>query len=333
METIEGLTEEQQAVNFETMRHVEMVRNLLNKVIAELLVRGQKHDQSKLKSPEVELFTEYTKKLQHLTYGSEEYTQTLGAMGPALNHHYANNRHHPEWHRQSEQWKVIPKFDSYEVSNFGSLRTCVNKRVISSYATPKGYRRLQLVDNKEKKSFFVHRLVAKLFIPNPQNKPEVNHKDGQKCNNHVGNLEWTTSSENLQHAYEMGLKKPTRKYVVECSKLNIITFGCNDMESQLKAVGYKKARASAIWRCINQGGKHLDLEFIGSVFEEWMDSPMNGMNIVDLIEMLCDWKAASTRHNDGNLRKSIEINGNRFRMSPQLIKIFENSISLVEDTQ
>jgi hypothetical protein len=57
------------------------------------------------------------------------------------------------------------------------------------------------------------------------------------------------------------------------------------------------------------------------------------MNLVDLIEMLCDWKAASTRHNDGNLRRSIEVNGDRFGMSPQLIKIFENSIPLVEDVE
>ena len=50
------------------------------------------------------------------------------------------------------------------------------------------------------------------------------------------------------------------------------------------------------------------------------------MNLFDLIEMLVDWKAASERHNNGNIRKSIEINGNRFNMSPQLIRIFENTV-------
>ena len=161
METIEDLTEEQQAVNFETMRHIELVRNLLNRVVVELLERAQKHDQSKLRSPEVELFTEFTEKLRHVTYGGAEYDEFRSAMGPALAHHYANNRHHPE-----------------------------------------------------------------------------HFKNG-----------------------------------------------------------------------------------------------INDMNIVDLLEMLCDWKAASTRHNDGNLRRSIEVNGDRFSMSPQLIKIFENSIPLVEETQ
>jgi hypothetical protein len=50
------------------------------------------------------------------------------------------------------------------------------------------------------------------------------------------------------------------------------------------------------------------------------------MTLLDLIEMLVDWKAASERHNDGNIRKSVEINGKRFEMSPQLIRIFENTV-------
>ena len=56
---------------------------------------------------------------------------------------------------------------------------------------------------------------------------------------------------------------------------------------------------------------------------------INDMTLIDLIEMFCDWKAASERHNDGNIRKSIEVNGNRFEMSPQLIKIFENTIEII----
>lgn len=152
-----NLTLEEQATNFETMRHIERVRNLLNKIVVEIMKRSELHDQSKLESPEVEGFTKYTPMLSKLTYGSPEFNKVKEELGEALNHHYANNRHHPE-----------------------------------------------------------------------------HHKNG-----------------------------------------------------------------------------------------------IDDMNLVDLLEMLVDWKASSERHNDGNIRKSIEINGDRFRMSPQLVKIFENSVDLL----
>lgn len=94
------LTVEQKACNNDTFRHIERVRNLLNEFITELLERGRLHDQSKLESPEVEAFTEFTPKLASCTYGSPEYEEYRKAMGYALDHHYANNRHHPEHHKE-----------------------------------------------------------------------------------------------------------------------------------------------------------------------------------------------------------------------------------------
>lgn len=148
---------EEKATNYDTFRHIERVRNLLNSCISDLMIRGQKHDQSKLDSPEVELFTEYTPKLSACSYDSDEYKAMKKAMKPALDHHYANNSHHPEYFKN----------------------------------------------------------------------------------------------------------------------------GIEDM------------------------------------------------NLLDVLEMLCDWKAASERHNDGNIRKSIEINANRFNMSPQLARIMENTVDLL----
>ena len=83
---------------FKTMRHIECVRNFLNLCIRELLCRGQHHDQSKLEEPEAKLFDEVTHELRGLTYDSEEYKASLAKLEPALKHHYANNRHHPEHH-------------------------------------------------------------------------------------------------------------------------------------------------------------------------------------------------------------------------------------------
>lgn len=153
------LTLEEQATNAVTMEHIRLVQHHLNIVIKCLLGRGEAHDRSKLESPEVELFAQETKNLHGLTYGSPEYAANLEKIKPALDHHYAHNRHHP------------------------------------------------------------------------------------------------------QH----------------------------------------------------------------------MKNGIDDMNLVDIVEMFCDWAASCQRHDDGNLRKSIEINANRFNISPQLVKILENSMELLEE--
>jgi len=79
-----------------TYEHIQTVQRLLARVVRDLLKRSEEHDQSKLRSPEVEVFDEYTPKLAGSTYGSEEYKSFLAAMKPALDHHYAANSHHPE---------------------------------------------------------------------------------------------------------------------------------------------------------------------------------------------------------------------------------------------
>jgi len=70
----------------------------------------------------------------------------------------------------------------------------------------KGYKNVTL----QGKIFYVHRLVGQAYIPNPQNKPEINHLDGDKSNNHVSNLEWCTRSENIKHAYDTKLRETTQ---------------------------------------------------------------------------------------------------------------------------
>jgi hypothetical protein len=148
------LTQEQKATNFDTMFHIDNVRCMVDMIIIMLIARAKEHDQSKLMNPELDTFVEMTPKLAGSTYGSDEYKAFLAQMKPALDHHYANNRHHPEHHAK----------------------------------------------------------------------------------------------------------------------------GVEDM------------------------------------------------TLVDLVEMLCDWKAATMRHNDGNIRKSIEINSKRFDIAPQLAKILDNTV-------
>jgi hypothetical protein len=156
--SMDTLTTEQKATNFETEQHINVVRRLAIDLAFQLIQRGMEHDKTKLESPEVDLFVKYTPELAKLQYGSPEYMECPKNLKPALDHHYANSRHHKE-----------------------------------------------------------------------------HFKNG-----------------------------------------------------------------------------------------------VNDMHLLDLIEMFLDWKAASMRQQDGNLRKSIEINAERYSIGPQLTRILENSIELVD---
>ena len=101
--------------------------------------------------------------------------------------------------------KPIENFDGYFISNLGNVYSDKRhpRRRLRTWIDSKGnYENIHLINNNgEKKTFLVHRLVAIAFIPNPDNLPEVNHKDKNKQNNNVTNLEWCTRKENLEHSY------------------------------------------------------------------------------------------------------------------------------------
>lgn len=113
-----------------------------------------------------------------------------------------------------EEWRPVDINPDYEVSSLGRVRS-KNRFIVSSYkGTPRdiwtlgklmkpqphsrGYLMIKL--GKWQRNRFIHRLVAAAFLPNPLNKPQVNHKDGNRANNAVDNLEWVTQSENNLHA-------------------------------------------------------------------------------------------------------------------------------------
>lgn len=153
------LDDKQKLTNYETLKHIEIVMQLLGSMQHYIAQRMFSHDRSKLESPELDMFVKYTDKLAGLTYGSAEYEECRQAMlRDALGHHYENNLHHPE-----------------------------------------------------------------------------NHPDG-----------------------------------------------------------------------------------------------IDGMNLIDILEMICDWKAATLRHDDGDIHRSIEINAKRFNIEPQLVNIISNTVPLLQ---
>lgn len=122
-----------------------------------------------------------------------------------------------------EEWRAIAGYNGlYEVSNTGKVRSNNylghgNQKELSQWNNG-GYLRVTLHKNGKTKKHLVHRLIAETFIPNPWNKPEVNHKDGNKRNNNVSNLEWSTRKENLDHADKTGLRDASIEAILSSNK-------------------------------------------------------------------------------------------------------------------
>lgn len=107
-----------------------------------------------------------------------------------------------------ERWKAIEGTQGkIEVSDMGRVRSFLRgeERILKTQEDSKGYKRVRVTIDREKKTFKVHREVAKAFVENPHLKQQVNHKDGNKNNNSAKNLEWVTNGENIRHAIDHGL--------------------------------------------------------------------------------------------------------------------------------
>ena len=108
--------------------------------------------------------------------------------------------------KPEETWKKVRGY-SYDISNLGRVRSHYKNKIMILKSDRYGYPKVDLFKHGKRKTVNVHRLVGKAFIPNPNHKPQINHKSGNKFDNAVSNLEWVTAKENVRHSIITGLRK------------------------------------------------------------------------------------------------------------------------------
>lgn len=144
-----------------------------------------------------------------------------------------------------EIWKDIKGYEGlYQISNLGRVKSLGNEyrkkeKYLKLQYSRDGYQRLGLRKSGVAKCEYIHRLVAIAFIPNPLNKPQVNHIDGNKQNNKVNNLEWVTPFENTHHAYKNNLVPHKNEKTPKKTLLKIIDF-CEMNIQNIENNEYKK---------------------------------------------------------------------------------------------
>lgn len=187
----------------------------------------------------------------------------------------------------SEIWADIAEYETlYQISSFGRIKKLATFHGARMYrekilSNPKGQRYCSINLSKDgiQDGYLIHRLVAQAFIQNPENKPQVNHKDGNKHNNHVDNLEWATSSENNKHAFRTGLRigtftgkfgkdHATSKPVSRISPSGIVLETYENQRIASDKTGICLTAINACCRGVNKKNKDGNTwRFVGSVLD------------------------------------------------------------------
>jgi hypothetical protein len=192
-----------------------------------------------------------------------------------------------------EEWKKINEYENYEVSSFGRIRNKITTRILKA-ANKGGYYCVGLSKGKTK-TFSVHQLVAKAFIPNPENKTQINHKDKNGLNNNIKNLEWNTNKENSIHRSN-GVKQTTNQnlqiYRIDLNTNEILS-KYDSIEEGAKWVIYQKLTSNlnsarcCISSCIREvtkssyGFKWKKVEQNSLDNEEWKEVVIDNKKIKD----------------------------------------------------
>lgn len=158
-------------------------------------------------------------------------------------------------------FKIIPEYPNYACSENGDMINIKTGRVLSKSLNQKGYVQHCISINGKKKVVFPHRFVAQLFVNNPENKPYVNHIDGNPQNNNYKNLEWCTNSENIIHSVKVlnrQLGAKNRK-PVKCLETNKIYESTVAVEKEL---GISNSWVSSVCNGRKKSAKGLHFEYV-----------------------------------------------------------------------
>lgn len=119
-----------------------------------------------------------------------------------------------------EEYRLSESLPFFLVSNKGNVIVSDTNKQARIFDNGNGYKQVQIMRKGKRYTRYVHRLVAESFVPNPDHLPEINHKDGNKNNNSVENLEWCNHTENMLHAFRTGLRKNTTPKQQEAARRN-----------------------------------------------------------------------------------------------------------------
>lgn len=150
-----------------------------------------------------------------------------------------------------EEWKPIKGYTGYEVSNLGRIKSAKYKteRHLKQYCNRSGYITAHLSNGKHAKNVLVHRLVAEAFIPNPGNKPCVNHINNDRADNMVENLEWCTPKENSEWMVACGRQSHMGSPNVRPVIAKNINTGEEKRYRSMNATGKDGFNISNVWKC------------------------------------------------------------------------------------
>tara|TARA_Y100001938_G_C7985980_1_gene376903 strand:- start:372 stop:869 length:498 start_codon:yes stop_codon:yes gene_type:complete len=164
-----------------------------------------------------------------------------------------------------EQFREVKDFESkYKISSQGRVWSNYKNDYLKQGKNTKGYPIVYLsINHTKQKTIAVHRLVAQHFIDNPDNKPQVNHIDGDKTNNDITNLEWMTNKENNRHAIDTGLHNP--KKCGMCKEITLLNTKTNQNETYFSISNFAESNGFppySVRTCLNKRNKYKHYHLI-----------------------------------------------------------------------